>query len=176
MKKIIIHIILLVSFIHYSFAQEYSLESESIFVHTNETTFVTGESILYKIYCLNNNTNQLSSISKIAYIELIDSTGTSIHRSKISLNNGVGNNEIFINTNYNTGNYKLISYTNWMQNNSKFKYFELDIVIINPFIPYDINKNDTNKATINSSNELTRNNDFELDLEKKKYSKRESQD
>ena len=149
------------------------MESESIFVHTNETTFVTGESILYKIYCLNNNTNQLSSISKIAYIELIDSTGTSIHRSKISLNNGVGNNEIFINTNYNTGNYKLISYTNWMQNNSKFKYFELDIVIINPFIPYDINKNDTNKTTINSSNELTRNNDFELDLEKKKYSKRE---
>ena len=176
MKKYIILLTLTLGWLSNSFAQGNTFESEAIFLHTNETTFVTGETLLYKIYCLNANTNELSKISKIAYVEIIDNYGTSISRNKITLNNSTGTNEIFINTSFNTGNYKLIAYTNWMLNNSKSKYFETTISIINPFIP---NKNQqyTESKTITSEsfkdNTYSKNEDVVMNLSKYTYSKRE---
>ncbi|MFN7043805.1 MAG: hypothetical protein ACK4M1_01300 [Flavobacterium sp.] len=176
MRKYIILFAITFGFISNNLAQTNHFESETIFLHTNETTFVTGETLLYKIYCLNANTNELSKISKIAYVEIIDNYGTSISRNKITLNNSTGTNEIFINTSFNTGNYKLIAYTNWMLNNSKSKYFETTISIINPFIP---NKNQqyTESKTITSEsfkdNTYSKNEDVVMNLSKYTYSKRE---
>lgn len=157
-----------------SLAQNNYFESEAIFLHTNETTFITGETLLYKIYCLNANSKELSNISKIAYVEIIDKNGTCINRNKIVLNKGIGANEIFINTTFNTGNYKLIAYTNWMQNNSKTKYFETEISIINPFLPHkniDNNINIKNQELLNENH--LKNDDVTIKLLKSNFSKRD---
>lgn len=176
MKKYIILITLTIGWLSNSFAQGNAFESETIFVHTNETTFVTGETLLYKIYCLNANSKELSTISKIAYIEIKDYNGITLFRNKITLNNGLGANEIFINTTFNSGNYKLIAYTNWMLNNSKSKYFETDIAIINPFLSVE-NKADNTSNTnseINKENTISlKNEDVKIKLTRKNYSKRE---
>lgn len=174
MKKYII--LLTIGWLSNCFAQNNTFESEIIFLHTNETTFVTGETLLYKIYCLNANSKELSKISKIAYIEIIDNNGTSVSRDKITLYNGVGTNEIFINTTFNTGNYKLIAYTNWMLNNSKSKYYEADITIINPFLPFKNKENYTTDSTselIKNSNPSLKNDAISIQLDKNTYSKRE---
>ena len=176
MKKYIILLTLTLGWLSNSFAQGNTFESEAIFLHTNETTFVTGETLLYKIYCLNANSKELSKISKIAYIEIKDHNGTTVSRNKITLNNGIGTNEIFINTTFNTGNYKLIAYTNWMLNNSKSKYFETDIAIINPFLPFKNKANNTQDTTIEivkSDDANLKNEGIKIKLAKNNYSKRE---
>lgn len=158
-----------------TYAQIDNFESESIFLHTNETTFVTGETLFYKIYCMNANSKELSKISKIAYIELINSEGLLISRSKVTLKNGIGSNEIFINTSYLSGNYKLIAYTSWMLNNSNYKYFETDISIINPFLP--IKKTVKTTEAVSESKKYFPSNskkeDVVIKTSKNTYSKRE---
>lgn len=159
-----------------NFAQNNLFESEAIFLHTNSTTLVTGEKLLYKIYCLNASTKEISTISKVAYVEIINNQGESVSRNKIGLNNGIGANEIFINTNFNTGNYKLIAYTNWMLNNSSAQYFETEITIINPFLPFKNSTTDSENKYIDNSKITTNSekiNEVIFQNNKKSYLKRE---
>ncbi|WP_409417348.1 hypothetical protein [Flavobacterium sp. PS2] len=108
--------------------------SENIFVHLSTSTLITGETLHCKLYAVNPENNKLSSISKIAHVELIDSENNLIFMNKIYLDNGKGQGDFFIPTTINTGNYKLIAYTNWMLNKKDSKVSEIDLVIINPYI------------------------------------------
>lgn len=132
--------ILLAQNISFEDSKDFSATSkERIFMHSNTSTCVTGETVFYKIYCLNDENNKASLISKIAYVELIASDKTTVVKQKNYLENGTSNGDIFIPTNLKTGNYKLISYTKWMLNTSDF--FEMDINIINPYQPLPYEKN-----------------------------------
>ena len=106
---------------------------EKIFVHFNSTFLVSGENFFYKIYCLNANTNKFSNLSKIAYIELINSDKNTIFKHKILLKSGIGKGDFFIKASIPSGNYKLVAYTQWMRNNGEATFFQNDITIINPF-------------------------------------------
>lgn len=128
--------------------------AENIFIHANTTLFVSGETLHCKLYCINSIRKTASSISKIAYIELIDQNKKSVFKSKIYLENGTGKGDFFIPTTYKSGNYKLISYTNWMLNSSLSNFFEMDITIINPFQPYSEEKTTAEIQTVNANNSL----------------------
>ncbi|WP_028889419.1 hypothetical protein [Tenacibaculum ovolyticum] len=107
------------------------LPKEKIFVHSNSNFLLTGETLYYKIYCLDQIKNSLSTYSKVAYIELINSDNKSIVKQKINLIKSSGYGDFFLNTTIKTGAYKLISYTQWMRNKQLF--YEEDIFIVNPF-------------------------------------------
>ncbi|RKF03560.1 hypothetical protein C8N26_1949 [Tenacibaculum lutimaris] len=124
--------------------------SEKIYLHNNNDFLLTGDRLLYSIHCF-NNLNRYSFYSKVAYIELIDKNNKSLVKQSISLKNGHGNGDIFINTNLETGTYKLVSYTQWMLNRSNV--FSKDIFIVNPFS----NKLSTTDSIVdmNNSNKLS---------------------
>ena len=107
--------------------------SENIYVHLNTSTLLVGEYLLFKIYCTESNHSQLSSISKVAYVELIDSDRNSVLSQTVDLNNGLGTSDFFLPTSLKSGNYKLIAYTNWMRNKTENKFYQQDIFIINPY-------------------------------------------
>jgi len=149
---------------------------ETIFLHSNTTTFLTGETLYYKLFCLNPLNNIPSLISKIAYIELVDNNKNSLQKNKVYLDKGIGAGEYFIPTTLKTGNYKVIAYTKWMLNNPKSQTNEIDVFIINPFQTQEPNENITfdptsksiisipqSSATSSLSNEKRV--DFELDKE-----------
>ncbi|MBL0735829.1 hypothetical protein JI750_02950 [Flavobacterium sp. GN10] len=149
---------------------------ETIFLHSNTTSFLTGETLYFKLYCLNPLNNKTSQISKIAYVELIDSEKKSLQKNKIYLDNGIGTGEYFIPTTLKTGNYKVIAYTKWMLNNPNSQKYEIDIFIINPFQTQEPNDNITfdlvnpqNTATaiqtVNSNTGNDKRIDFEFDKE-----------
>ena len=149
---------------------------ETIFLHSNTTTFLTGETLYYKLFCLNPINNTPSLISKIAYIELVDNSRNSFQKNKVYLEKGIGYGEYFIPTTLKTGSYKIISYTKWMLNSAKPQTNEIDIFIINPFQTQEPNKNVTfdssSKSTISTVQSFTSSNlnnekivEFELDKE-----------
>lgn len=149
---------------------------ETIYLYSNTTTFLTGETLYYKLFCLNPINNTPSLISKIAYIELVDNTKNSFQKNKIYLEKGTGAGEYFIPTTLKTGNYKVIAYTKWMLNNPKSQTQEIDIFIINPFQSQEPNENitfdTTSKSTIStvqsSASSILSNEkrvDFEFDKE-----------
>lgn len=157
--------------------------AENIFVHLSNTTLIAGETLHCKFYCMNPSDNTLSPISKIAHVELLDNQNQNVFTNKIYLENGTGQGDFFIPTTVNTGNYKLIAYTNWMLNKKEAKISEVDLIIINPYIVTkrstasknseaqnsNIKPAETNSNTANiAKNEL-----FALELDKKTASTRE---
>lgn len=144
MKKIVLLTIIFLLIKSYSSYSQIILKSddiaayknipqEKIFVHHNTTFLLTGEYLYYKIYCMNANTNNLSDLSKIAYVELVGTDKLSVFKHKIKLNKGLGQGDFLIPTKIPSGNYKLVAYTQWMKNSEQNQFFQSDISIINPF-------------------------------------------
>jgi hypothetical protein len=164
---------------------QYISMDETVFIHSNATTFVSGETIYYKLYCLSASDKTPSKISKVAYVELIDSDKKNVFKHKLFLENAIGEGDFFVPTTLSTGNYKLIGYTNWMLNEAVSEIFQIDVVIINPFQSNDgksINtiadsiyskseskQNSQNSRTINSA----KNDNLKFKLNKKIFSNRE---
>ncbi|TDW49795.1 hypothetical protein EV144_102218 [Flavobacterium sp. 270] len=107
--------------------------NESVFITTNTNSYLTGETLLYKIFCINKITNVPTKYSKVSYFELIDSNKKVVFTHKLFLENGSGNGDFFIPTTLETGTYKIVGYTNWMLNKNADEYFTTDIYIINPY-------------------------------------------
>ena len=104
---------------------------EKVFVHTNKTVYLTGESMWFKCYVTDDN-NRLSYLSKICYVELLGNDKRPVLQAKISIDSGTGNGSIIIPASIRTGNYEVRAYTNWMKNFEPSFYFRQQIGIINP--------------------------------------------
>jgi len=169
------HLILLFVLINtqLSSAQQIITVDETIFIHPNATTLISGETLLYKVYCLKSDKTP-SNISKVAYVELVDDTKKSVFKTKISLQNASGQGDYFIPTTLKTGSYKLIGYTNWMLNKAGTELFQLNINIVNPYkvdektVAANILANGSNNA-----DEVLTNENVSLKLNKKMFSYRE---
>ena len=90
------------------------IPQEKVFVHYNTNLLFSGEYLYYRVYCFDANSNELSSLSKIAYVELVGEDKISVFKHKVRLNEGLGQGDYFIPTSVPSGNYKLIAYTQWM--------------------------------------------------------------
>jgi len=101
-------------------------------IFTNSNRFVPGERILFRTETRLPD-GELSFISKVGYVELVDAAKQSVLRIKIKIVNGVGQGHLYIPSHLLTGNYTLIAYTSWMMNYSKSFIPQMDIEIINPF-------------------------------------------
>lgn len=142
--------------------------NESVYIHLSNTSVLVGETIFYRLYNLNSNNHTFSTVSKISYIEIVDSNGKSIVKQKLLLENGVAQGDIFIPTSINSGSYKLIGYTNWMLNYSKSNFFETNITIINPFQSKIELPEFNNIKPVNTNKALT------IKLNKNSYNSREN--
>ena len=127
---------------------------ESIYIHANASTFITGETLYCKLYCVNATDKSASNISKIAYVELIDRDKKSVFKHKLNLENGAAQADFFIPTTLKTGNYKLIAYTLWMLNSAATNFFEMDLSIINPFQPLEKNVTLSTATKSNTTNPI----------------------
>ncbi len=105
---------------------------EHLLIQTNDDIFIPGESLLIAVRCLDGN-NQYSHLSRVVYIELIDSDDNSVVREKLTLEKGKASGSIYMPSYLKTGIYTLVSYTRWMKNYSYKKFPKMEIRVINPF-------------------------------------------
>ncbi len=151
--------------------EEYKrLPQENIYVHFNTNFLLVGESLFYKVYCLNKQTKKMSNLSKIAYVELLDKDLKSVYKDKIKIKNGVGQGDFFISKNLASGNYKLIAYTNWMKNKNEF--YNENIYLINPYSQKLVSANKGINELIKSNIEVLDNSNT-ISLNKQTFKKRE---
>ncbi|OXA79870.1 hypothetical protein SAMN05444397_10689 [Flavobacterium aquidurense] len=177
--KYILVITFIVSFQQISFAQKNNSITElndidkklneSIYVSTNGNSFLTGETLLYKFFCVNNATNIPSKYTKVAYLKLIDSNKKTVFTHKLFLDNGVANGDFFIPTTLETGSYKIVGYTSWMLNKNASAYFNLDVFIFNPY--KEKSNNVISQKTLQS--EVVTNENISFDLKNKIFKSRD---
>lgn len=164
MKKVTLLFLFLYQFL-FSQTMNWNLYKETMALQVNAKTLITGEKLRYTLYCLQQN-NQASELSKVAYVKCTDASGNEIFVHKHYLENGTASGYFFIPTELKTGSYQLLTYTQWMLSASPFNYTCNELLIINP---YQKNQNEKIRFdTINVSNPTS------LEIELKKYSKREA--
>ncbi len=105
---------------------------EKLYVHTDRSTYVAGETMWLSIYYMDGSFHTPLDISKVAYIEILDKDGKPVAQTKVELRKG-GHGSLFLSPVIGTGTYFLRAYTRWMKNSSQDFYFHKTITIINTF-------------------------------------------
>lgn len=139
MKNIILLFLLLLSFTATMRSQTSKsdldkIPVEIINIHVNTKLVFAGEYLYYKFYCILSESKELSALSKIGYVDLINEQKEVIFQHRLILTTGTAYSEFFIPANLPSGNYKLVGYTNWMRNFDANTLFKQDITILNPYL------------------------------------------
>lgn len=157
-KTAISMILLLLLFVFYpnSFCQESisgntkqsdKYYEEQLLVRTDRDLYITGEKVWIKIYKINSLTQTPENLSKIVYLEAMDSDNNPLVQLKVRVDGYSGSVSFRLPDTLRTGNYFLRSYTNWMQNFSESHYTYKVFSVINPFKFNDLNKTSTFKTS-----------------------------
>jgi hypothetical protein len=107
---------------------------EKIYAHTDRLVYLTGETMWFKLFCVDGTLHKPLNVSKVAYIEILDKANLPVLQAKVELKDGRGSGSLFIPASLSTGNYNFRVYTNWMKNFSPEFYFAETFTIINPFV------------------------------------------
>jgi hypothetical protein len=116
-------------FTHYT---EQALQ-EKVYVHTDKSFYVAGETIWFKSYQVEAGSNKPLHLSKVVYVELLDRQNKPVLQTKMGARDGKGDGSIDLPTSLASGVYILRAYTNWMQNFDPAFYFHKEITIVNTF-------------------------------------------
>jgi hypothetical protein len=87
---------------------------EKISIQTDQTFYVTGQTIWYKV--LGIAYNESTDISKVVYVQLADADGNIILLNKLPLLSATANGDIYLPGTLKSGIYQLRGFTAWMLN------------------------------------------------------------
>jgi hypothetical protein len=104
---------------------------EKIFLHVNSNFLLTGETIYFSVYCRDAYRFMPSSLSRVAYIEIVDKERRPFWQTKVNLQDGRGHAEFFLPSGMPSGNYSIIAYTRWMKNFSSNAFFRAEVTVVN---------------------------------------------
>jgi len=107
--------------------------AEKLFVHTDRTFYLTGETLWFKLYYTDGTGHRPLQLSKVAYLEVLDAERKPVLQTKVSLEAGGLNGSFFLPASLRSGHYLVRAYTNWMQNAGPDFFFEQPVTIVNPF-------------------------------------------
>jgi len=105
---------------------------EKLYVHTDRETYISREILWFRIYYVNALNNEPVSISKMAYVEILDKNNLPVLQEKVSIKPGESDGSVMIPVNIPSGMYKFRAYTNWMKNFDPGNFFEKPICILHP--------------------------------------------
>lgn len=108
---------------------------EKVFIHTDRTTYITGDHIWFRAYVVDGSMHRPLGMSRVVYVEILDATNQPVLQAKVPVKDGVGHTSLFLPASLNSGNYTLRAYTRWMRNYSPDFFFHRSITIVNPFKP-----------------------------------------
>jgi hypothetical protein len=108
---------------------------EKIYIHTDRSTYIIGESLWYKAYSVYAYNNILFNKSNVLYVELISPDSKIIARNKTRLEDGLAHGDFKLSDSigFKSGVYQLRAYTNWNRNFGEDFIFKKEIEILDVF-------------------------------------------
>jgi hypothetical protein len=105
--------------------------NEKIYVQTDKSFYLSGEICWFKSYIVDASLQKPFTLSKVAYVELLNQDLKPVMQGKISMQKGIGNGSFFLPLYLPSGAYKIRAYTNWMKNFGPEYFFEKNITVLN---------------------------------------------
>ncbi|GAB3916203.1 carboxypeptidase-like regulatory domain-containing protein [Mucilaginibacter boryungensis] len=106
-----------------------AMPQEKVYLHLDKPHYLTGDDIWLKGYVTFGVQNQLSALSKILYIDLIDPSNKVINQTKLLILHGVTIGDLHLVDTLKQGTYHLRAYTNWMRNLPEETFFNKEFTI-----------------------------------------------
>jgi len=146
-KKITLALSLLMVFTLSAFAQEDSIPLrtlitktteftqnfpvEKVYLHFDKPYYAVGDTVWFKAY-VTLEQNQLSAISRIVYVDMINNRDSVVASLKLPVINGTASGNIVLpQLSFVEGNYHVRAYTNWMRNFDQAYFFNKNITVGN---------------------------------------------
>lgn len=104
---------------------------ERIYVRTDKPQYLAGEIIWFQVYGMDASSYKPSTLSKVAYVELLDRNSKPVLQAKVSLSKRGGEGSFYLPTNLRTDHYLLRAYTSWMRNEKNPHFYEAQIGVTN---------------------------------------------
>src|SRR5262245_20732884 len=96
---------------------------ETIFMHTDVSLYMTGETMWFKIYCV-DAFHRPMPLSRVAYVEILDKDNKAVIQTKVKMDEGMGNGSVYLPSALPSGNFLLRCYTQWMKNFGADAYYQ----------------------------------------------------
>jgi hypothetical protein len=108
-----------------------SFPTEKVYLHFDKPYYAVGDTIWFKAY-ITVDQHQLSALSKIVYVDLINNRDSVIRSLRLPVVNGASAGNIVLpQESFIEGNYHVRSYTAWMRNFDPAYFFTKNIVVGN---------------------------------------------
>ena len=104
---------------------------EKVHLHMDKPYYAIGDNIWFKAYVVNAEKNELSDLSKILYVELINDKDSVKQSLKLPLSLGLASGDFALADSLKEGNYRVRAYTTWMRNFGEEYFFDKTITIGN---------------------------------------------
>src|ERR1700761_8561612 len=101
--------------------------TEKAYLHFDKPYYAAGDTIYFKAYVTMGERLNLSQISRILHVDLINTNNKIDQSIKLQLVNGLGWGDFSLTDSLPKGNYRIRAYTQWMRNEEN--YFEQTIPI-----------------------------------------------
>ena len=142
---------------------------ERIYLQTDKTLYLAGELLWMKLFTTDEEGKPLD-LSKVAYIEILDETTAQV-QVKLEIDQGVGEGWLSLPVTLPTGNYRLVAYTRYMQNEGEEIFFSKVIPVVNTFTTDGITEV-LSDAIVSSPFKANSNGQIILNTDKSTYSPR----
>lgn len=104
---------------------------EKVHLHFDKPFYATGDEIWFKAYVVNAESHNLSDLSKILNLDLINENDSITQSLRVRLNAGLGWGSFHLPDTLKAGNYRIRAYTNYMRNFDDAYFFDKTIPIGN---------------------------------------------
>lgn len=137
-------------------AQEFSFNypQEKVFLHTDNSSYIQGDTLWYKAYVVLAANNRPTTVSKPLYVELLDQVGNVVERQIVEVKNGCANGQIALTNTVLSGYFELRAYTKWMLSATQPQYFSRVIPIYKKTLAEDGDSRQIARYTLMGGNDL----------------------
>ena len=115
----------------FSTAAKYGLDfaAERVYLHTDKSTYLAGDTIWFKGYLLNSAYLNPSVKSGLLYVELTDDSNRLVKRMMLDVYYGLAYGSIALDKELPVTQYNLRAYTNWMRNAGEDYMFKKQLYV-----------------------------------------------
>ena len=104
---------------------------EKIYLQTDKPYYISGEKIFFRVFLLDAFSHQPAEMSRYVYVELINPKDSVVIRQQIRPENNMHYGALSLPGNLKQGNYRIRSYTRFMENIGEDYFFNQTVYIAN---------------------------------------------
>lgn len=128
---------------------------EKVYLQFDKPYYAVGDDIWFKGYVTVGPKHQLSGLSNILNVELLDERDSVKQRIKLPLISGFTWGDFALSDTLPEGNYRIRAYTTWMRNFGDEYYFDKEITIVNSAANKVYTTSNYSYNTINGKQQVT---------------------